>query len=151
MKILVDADACPAKYVIEQVAKEFSLPLVFLIDTSHMLTSDYGEVITVSKGMDAVDFALINRVEKGDVVVTQDYGVAAMVLGKKAYALHQNGRIYTNENIEQMLFERHLSKVARRSSNKYHGKGPKKRTIEDDKRFEDSLRKVIKKALSQQS
>ena len=72
MKILVDADACPAKNVIEQVAKEFSLPLVFLIDTSHVLEVEYGEVITVSKGIDAVDFALINRVEKGDIVVTQD-------------------------------------------------------------------------------
>ena len=151
MKILVDADACPAKNVIEQVAKEFSLPLVFLIDTSHILEVEYGEVITVSKGIDAVDFALINRVEKGDIVVTQDYGVAAMVLGKKAYAIHQKGKIYTNENIEQMLFERHLSKVARRASNKYHGKGPKKRTKEDDERFLESLRKLVKKALSEQS
>ena len=56
---------------------------------------------------------------------TQDYGVAAMALGKGAYAIHQSGKWYTDENIDQMLMERHLNKKARRASGKNHLRGPK--------------------------
>ena len=88
---------------------------------------------------DAVDYKLISICHKGDVVVSQDYGVAAMALGKEAYAIHQSGKWYTNENIDQMLMERHLNKKARRSSHKNHMKGPRKRTEEDDVRFAQSF------------
>ena len=148
MKILVDADACPCNLIIERVAKERGIELVFLTDSSHILSVDYGEVLIIGKGADAVDFALINRMEKGDLVVTQDYGVAAMALGKQGYAIHPSGKIYHNGNMDQMLFERHLSKVQRRASNKFHGKGPKKRTKEDDERFEQSFCKLIEQAMS---
>ena len=81
-------------------------------------------------------------------MVSQDYGVAAMALGKGAYAIHQSGKWYTNENIDQMLMERHLNKKARRASQKKHLKGPKKRTKEDDERFSESFEKLIQKALA---
>ena len=97
------------------LAKKYEIPCVLLCDTNHVLTSDYSEVIIVGAGADAVDFKLICLCHAGDIVVTQDYGVAAMALGKKARALHQNGKEYTNENIDQMLFERHLCKKARRN------------------------------------
>lgn len=145
MRILIDADACPVTQITVKVAKEKGIPVLILCDTSHIMKSDYAEVLVVGQGMDSVDFALLNRTQKGDIVVTQDYGVAAMVLGKNAYSIHQSGRWYTNENIEQMLFERHISKKARRSSSKFRGKGPKKRTLEDDIRFEESLRNLIEK------
>lgn len=148
MRVLVDADACPCNKIIERVSKEFELPLTFLTDSSHILTVSYGEVIIIGQGADAVDFALVNRLVKGDIAVTQDYGVAAMVLGKQGYAIHPSGKIYHNGNMDQMLFERHLSKVQRRSSNKFHGKGPRKRTKEDDERFEESFRKLIRQAMS---
>ena len=96
---------------------------MLLYDTNHVLSSDYSEVIVVGAGADAVDYKLISICHKGDVVVTQDYGVAAMALGKGAYAIHQSGKWYTNENIDQMLMERHLNKKARRSSHKNHMKG----------------------------
>lgn len=92
---------------------------------------------------DAVDYKLISICHKGDVVVSQDYGVAAMALGKGAYAIHQSGKWYTNENIDQMLMERHLNKKARRGSHKNHIKGTRKRTEEDDVRFAQSLKKMI--------
>ena len=95
---------------------------------------------------DAVDYKLISICHKGDVVVSQDYGVAAMALGKEAYAIHQSGKWYTNENIDQMLMERHLNKKARRSSHKNHMKGPRKRTEEDDVRFAQSFEKLIQMA-----
>ena len=115
MKVLVDADACPVRKVIEKVAACFEIPVIFFADTSHILDPEYGSVVVIGKGSDAVDIALINQAERGDIVVTQDYGVAAMALGKQAYAIHQSGRIYTNENIGQKLFERHLSRMQRRS------------------------------------
>lgn len=92
---------------------------------------------------DAVDYKLISICHKGDIVVSQDYGAAAMALGKGAYAIHQSGKWYTNNNIDQMLMERHLNKKARRSSHKNHIKGPKKRTEEDDVRFARSFEKML--------
>ena len=143
MQILVDADACPIISIVEIIAKEHNIPVTLLCDTNHMLQSDYSEVITVGAGADAVDFKLISICHKGDIVITQDYGVAAMILAKGAYGIHQSGKWYTNVNIDQMLMERHLNKKARRSSSKNHMKGPKKRTEEDDKRFSESFEKMI--------
>ena len=90
---------------------------------------------------------MINLCKKNDIVVTQDYGVAAMALGKGAYAIHQSGKWYTDQNIDQLLMERHFGKKARRASGKNHLKGPKKRTEEDDVRFFRSFEKLIKSIL----
>ena len=141
MRIYVDADACPVIPIVEQVAEKNNIAVTLLCDTNHVLDSDYSEVKIIGAGADAVDFALINLCGKNDIVVTQDYGVAAMALGKGAYAIHQSGKWYTDENIDQMLMERHLSKKARRASGKNHLKGPKKRTEEDDVRFKRSFEK----------
>ena len=146
MKIFVDADACPVVSVVERVAKKYQIPVILLCDTNHVLSSDYSEVVIVGAGADAVDFKLISLCHQGDIVVTQDYGVAAMALGKKAYAIHQSGKWYTDENIDRMLMERHLAKKARRGSSKNHLKGPRKRTPEDDQRFEESFEKLVRMA-----
>lgn len=143
MKIFVDADACPVVRIVEEVAEKYRVDVVLLCDTNHILASDYSEVIVVGAGLDAVDYKLISICNKGDIVVSQDYGVATMALGKGAYAIHQSGKWYTNENIDQMLMERHLNKKARRSSHKNHVKGPKKRTEEDDERFAQSFEKLV--------
>ncbi len=143
MRILVDADACPVVKIVEEVAKKYEIGITLLCDTNHILNSAYSEVVVVGAGADAVDYKLISICHKKDIVVTQDYGVAAMALGKGAYAIHQSGKWYTNENIDQMLMERHLNKKARRASHKNHVKGPRKRTQEDDERFAQSFEKMI--------
>ena len=143
MRVFVDADACPVVGIIEKVAREHNVPVTLLCDTNHVLSSDYSEVIVVGAGADAVDYKLISICHKGDIVVSQDYGVAAMALGKGAYAIHQSGKWYTNENIDQMLMERHLNKKARRASRKNHLKGARKRTSEDNERFRESFEKMI--------
>ena len=150
MRVFVDADACPVVGIVEKVAKKHNVPVTLLCDTNHVLSSDYSEVIVVGAGADAVDYKLISICHKGDIVVSQDYGVAAMALGKVAYAIHQSGKWYTNENIDQMLMERHLNKKARRGSNKNHIKGPRKRTDEDDLRFAQSFEKMILMAKSKE-
>ncbi len=150
MQIFVDADACPVVGIVEELAEKYNVPTTLLCDTNHVLYSDYSEVIVVGVGADAVDYKLISICHKGDIVVTQDYGVAAMALGKGAYAIHQSGKWYTNENIDQMLMERHLNKKARRGSHKNHIRGPKKRTEDDDIRFAHSFEKLILRAVSKE-
>ncbi len=148
-RVLVDADACPVYRIAERLAKEKNVPVILFGDTNHVLTSDYAQIRVIGAGSDAVDFALINESRPGDIIITQDYGVAAMALGKGAYAIHQSGKWYTNENIDQMLMERHLAKKARMGKGKHHLKGPAKRTEEDDRRFEESFRKLLEKRLAE--
>ena len=147
MRILIDADACPVIRLVEKIAQAYEIPVVLLCDTNHVLESDYSEIKVIGAGMDAVDFALVGMCSQGDIVVTQDYGVAAMILGKDAYGIHQSGKWYTDENIDQMLMERHINKKARRASGKHHLKGPAKRTEEDDLRFAESFEKLVSKGL----
>ena len=145
--ILVDADACPVVRQVEAAARLHHLPLILLCDEHHLMYSDYAQVRHVSSGADAVDIALMNLCKCGDIVVTQDYGVAAMALGKAAYAIHHSGKRYTDDNIEQLLMERHLAKKARRASGKHHLRGPAKFTEEDRQRFAAAFEELISLAI----
>ena len=115
MRVLIDADACPVVRIAEEIAKKHGVGVTLLCDTSHILRSDYSEIRVIGEGADAVDFALVNLCRKGDIVVTQDYGVAAMALGKGAYAIHQSGMLYTGDNIDGLLMERQRWQEAARS------------------------------------
>lgn len=145
--ILVDADACPVVRQVESIAQSYGLPVTLLCDEHHVMQSAYSQVRHVSSGADAVDIALMNLCCKGDIVVTQDYGVAAMALGRGAYAIHHSGKRYTDENIDMMLMERHLAKKARRASGKHHLRGPSKFTEEDRSRFADAFESLVVTAL----
>lgn len=145
MTILIDADACPVTAIAIRLARQRNLPVVLVTDDSHMMNSDYAEVITVGQGADAADLALINRAKVGDIVITQDYGVAALALGKGASAIHQSGMRYTNENIDLLLSQRHESRKARKAGMRMGG--PKKRTAEEDAAFEREFLKLISLAL----
>ena len=146
MTIYIDADACPVTRIAEDIARKHGIPVILLCDTNHVLTSGYSTVKVIGAGADAVDFALINLCQRGDIVVTQDYGMAALALGKGARAIHQSGKWFTDDNIDGLLMNRHLAKKARRSG-KHHLKGPAKRTEEDDKRFAESFERMIQEAL----
>ena len=146
MKIIVDADACPGKHLIEKAAKENEIEVIMYCDISHVLTSDYSTIKYMDQGFQSVDMAVANEAKKGDLVVTQDFGVAAMVLGKKAYAISPKGYIFDESNIDRMLFERHISQKVRRSGGKTSN--PRKRTEEDDRRLYDNIIRIIKSAKS---
>ncbi len=146
--ILVDADACPVVRETVEIARRHALPVTLLCDEHHVLQSDYAQVRYVSSGANAVDIALVNLCRRGDVVVTQDYGVAAMALGRGAYAIHHSGRRYTDENIDRMLMERHVAKKARRASGKHHMKGPSAFTKEDRQRFCEAFEALLTEAIS---
>ncbi|MCI6253252.1 YaiI/YqxD family protein [Eubacterium coprostanoligenes] len=141
MKILIDADGCPVVKQATQIAKESNIEVVIFCDTSHIINSDYAQIITVSKGADSVDFALVNEVKSDDIVVTQDYGLAAMVLSKGGKAITQNGMIISDSNLELLLTTRYESKKARMSG--AHLKGPKKRTAQNDEEFIKSFKSLI--------
>ena len=140
--IYIDADACPVTHIAEEIARRHGIPVTILCDTNHVMYSDYSTVKLIGAGADAVDLALINLCKAGDIVITQDYGVAALALGKGALAVHQSGKCFTDDNIGGLLMDRHLSKKARRSG-KHHLKGPAKRTEEDDRRFAESFERLI--------
>jgi len=141
MRILVDADACPVKQIIIRLAKERDIPVIMLIDTSHELDDGYSMVITVDKQADSVDFALMGLLNGDDIVVTQDYGLAAMVLGKGVRVVNQKGLVFTNDNIDKLLMDRHVGQKVRRSGGRT--KGPAKRTKEDDELFEAVFRGLL--------
>ena len=140
-KILIDADGCPVVDLTIELAKRFVWPVLLICDTSHEMHREGAETLTVSKGADAVDFVLVNRVQPGDIVVTQDYGLAAMVLAKRGVPIDQNGRVYDEGNIEQLLYGRHVAKKIRQSGGRM--KGPKKRQQADNDKFRDSLTRIL--------
>jgi uncharacterized protein len=143
MRIIVDADACPGRDIIENVARDNNLEVIMFCDLNHRLFSDYSSIRYVDSGFQSVDMAVANESKAHDIVVTQDYGVAAMCLGRKAYAISPKGYIYDNENMDRLLFERHISQKVRRGGGKTSN--PKKRTSEDDERLEKNLKRLIQK------
>ena len=142
MKILIDADGCPVVDIALRVAAQAEVRAVILCDTAHEFYREDVETVTVSKGADSVDFALVNRVEPGDIAVTQDYGLAAMCLAKGACPIRQDGLLYGPDNMDRLLEERYTAGKLRRAGGRV--RGPKKRTSEQDRDFEAALRNLIK-------
>jgi uncharacterized protein len=141
MRIIVDGDACPGISIIENIAKKYNLPLIVYCDINHYINLDYGEVKVVDSGFQSVDMYVVNTCKSNDVVISQDYGVAAICLGKGAHLLNPKGNFYTEENIDRMLEQRHISQKIRRAGGRTSN--PKKRTKEDDIRLEKNLIKII--------
>ena len=110
MTILIDADGCPVVDLTLQIAKRFVVPVIILCDTAHQIEREGAQTLVFDKGADSVDFALVNRVKPGDVVVTQDYGLASMCLAKCARVLNQNGLEYTDDNIDALMLRRYENK-----------------------------------------
>ena len=141
MRILIDADGCPVVDIAIKIAKEHSLKCIIICDTAHVFEREGAETITVSSGADSVDFALANRVEKGDIVVTQDYGLAAMCLARRAIPISQDGMVYSDDNIDALLLQRHTAKKIRNSGGRL--KGNSKRTQEQNLAFEQKLTELV--------
>jgi uncharacterized protein len=141
MRILVDADACPVKDIIIKLAKENSIDVIMFTDTSHVIDDGYSTVVTCDQHADSVDYTLVNSIKSGDIVVTQDHALASMAMSPKVVVINQDGFIYDASNIDLLLSIRHESAKIRRSGGRTPG--PKKRTREDDEKFETLLKQVI--------
>ncbi|MEE0265759.1 MAG: YaiI/YqxD family protein [Acutalibacteraceae bacterium] len=147
MTVFIDADGCPVIKEAEKLCKKYNVFLTVMCDPSHIIKSDYAKVITVGAGANAVDLALINSCKQGDIVITQDYGLAALALGKGCRAINQNGMLYTNDNIDMLLDTRYIAQKLRNSKSKHHIKGPKKRTKQDNLSFTASFEKLLSELL----
>lgn len=141
MKILVDADACPVKNEIIEVAKKYLLEVHMFIDVNHRLDGYEAVIHTVDQGADSVDLALINSMSIGDVVISQDYGVATLALARKGYVMLPSGRHIHDGNIDQLLFERHIGRETRKQ--KMRGERHKKRTPLDNENFQRQFEQLI--------
>ncbi len=140
-KVLIDADGCPVVDSTIKIAGEYQWKCIILCDTSHFFEREGAETITVSKGPDSVDFVLVNMLEEGDVVVTQDYGLAAMCMARRAIPINQDGRIYDHNNIEGLLMARHEAKKIRNAGGRL--KGNKKRSAFMNDAFEEKFRMMM--------
>lgn len=145
MRVFVDADACPVVDITVKLCQKNGVECVLLCDTAHEMRREGARTLVFDKGADSVDFALVNRVKAGDLVVTQDYGLASMCLAKLAIVMHQDGWRYTDDNIGALLFQRSESRRYRASGGRI--KGPPKRTKEQDERFEQALGDLLQQTV----
>lgn len=141
MKMLIDADGCPVVDIAIRLSGSYNLPCLLLCDTAHSFNREGAETLTFDKGADSVDYALVNRIAPGDIVITQDYGLASMCLAKNARVLHQDGWEYTPHNIDALLLVRHDSRKFRSFGGRM--KGMKKRTLQQDQSFAASLERLL--------
>lgn len=141
MRIVIDADGCPVVDEAIAIAKGFGLECLLLCDTSHRFEKEGARTLVFSKGADSVDFALVNLVQLGDVVITQDYGLAAMCLARGVRILNQDGMEYTAHNIEGLLLARHTAKKIRNGGGRL--KGQAKRSPAQDKAFVSALHALL--------
>lgn len=141
MKILIDADGCPVVDIIVTLCRRYALPCRILCDTAHEIHKPGAQTMVYDKGSDSVDYALVNQVCCGDIVITQDYGLASMCLARGTKVLHQDGWQYTTDNIDALLLVRHNSRKQRASGTRV--KGPKKRTSQQNQAFSAALEELI--------
>ena len=146
MKIFIDADGCPVVDIAVRLGKEAGVDCVIICDTSHSIEKDGATTITVPKGNDSVDFTLVNMAQKGDIVITQDYALAAMCLAREAIPVSQDGFVYDGSNIDSLLMQRHMAKKVRMSGGRI--KGPAKRTQGQNKAFEELLGKLLNEPIA---
>ena len=141
MRIIIDADGCPVVRIAVDIANKHSVPVIIVCDCAHYFDIPGTETITVTRGADSADFRIVNMISPGDIVITQDYGLAAMALARKATPISQNGVIYSDDNIDSMLLARHTARKIRNSGGRL--KGPSKRTQEQDQTFINTLTKIL--------
>ena len=142
-QVLIDADGCPVVDLTLQIAKRFGVPVIILCDTAHQLEREGAQTLVFDKGADSVDFALVNRVKPGDLVVTQDYGLASMCLARCARVLNQNGLEYTADNMDALMLRRYENKKLLRAGK--HPKGSPKRTKAQDEAFASTLTSLLER------
>ena len=145
MQVLIDADACPVVDIAVRLCKQYNIPCLLLCDTAHIMHREGADTLIFDKGADSVDFALVNRAKAGDIVITQDYGLASMCLGKRVRVLHQDGWEYTEYNISGLMEQRHAAKKHRLAGGRT--KGPAKRTRQQDEAFAAAFEKLLQQAV----
>lgn len=142
MKILIDADGCPVVKLAIQIGLKYNLEILLISDTSHVFNFNNNvKLIIADKGKDSSDFIILNKALKDDIVITQDYALASICLTKGCFPINQNGFLYTNENIDELLFRKHINKKLRKIGKMDYK--IKKRLKKDDEKFAINFNKLI--------
>jgi len=141
MELWIDADACPVVDIAIRVAQTYHVTVTLVCDDAHHMQREGARTITVARGADSADLMLVNLLKRGDAVVTQDYGLAALCLARGARVMDPNGRVYNDDNIDSLLGMRHVAARVRRGGGRL--KGPPKRTKQQDEWFEQALERVL--------
>ena len=146
MKMFIDGDSCCAIKTAEAIASKNNIECHIYCDSSHIIKSDYSEVHIIQKGANAVDFAIVNVLNKGDVIITNDAGLAALALAKKGFAVNTFGMEYTNRNIMSFLNRRYIYKDAKRKCKRdqVHGRHTLCKT-DSTTSFKTQLYRIIKR------
>ena len=141
LRVLVDADGCPVVDITVRLCGKYGVQCFLLCDTAHDIKRDGATTLVFDKGADSVDYALANRLLPGDLVITQDYGLASLCLARGARILHQDGWEYSRDNIDALLTFRHEARKQRAKTGRC--KGPRKREREQDAAFEAALKRIL--------
>jgi len=146
IRILIDADSCPVIDLTEEISEEYKIEVLIFVDYDHQLDSDYGKIIKMDTENQSVDMEIVNRSQSGDIVITQDYGLAALVLGRGVYVLNFYGKEYTEHNIDNLLMRRHHNAKMRRAGKRHPSHS--KRTQKDDSKYKKGLIEIIERKIS---
>ena len=141
MEIFVDADGCPVVDLAIKVARDYDINIIVVKNYAVHIEDDYAEIVTVDISSDSADYYIVNRINMGDIIVSQDHGLAAMCLSKGAICINQNGFVINDANIDGMLNRRHMNSKLRREQRIYSKF--KKRSSQDNESFEKNLRRII--------
>ncbi len=143
MRVMIDGDGCPVAFEAAEICKKMDVECIIVCDTSHVLNIDGIETVVVEKGADSADFKIVNMINKGDVVITQDYALAAMCLARGSFAINQDGKEYNEKNIDGLLFSRYTAKKIRNAGGRL--KGPHKRTNEQTELFKTNFSAMLER------
>lgn len=142
--VLVDADACPnqIKKAILEISNFYEYKVFFIASYSHA-TDQYrnAEWILVDSEPEAVDMYIVNHSIEGNVVITQDHGLASLLVSKGVYVISPRGKRFTDEEMPSLLQSRYYSSKLRRSG--HRTKGPSRFTQEDAERFSESFKNIF--------
>lgn len=142
MRLLIDGDACPDKEEIKHLAMCYQTEMIVYIDYAHVLSDDYFQVVECEVGNDSVDMRIVRDAKAGDLVITQDYGLAGLLLCKNVNVLHISGKIIDSKNIDELLMSRYVSAQQRKKTK--HIKGPSKRSSDMRIYFLQQLENILK-------
>ena len=146
MRIIIDGDSCPVIEEAKNIAQKNDIRLIIFCDYNHNINSNYGKVKKVDQSFQSVDMEIVNFIKEKDIVITDDYGLASLVLSKKCLVINSKGMIYNNNNIDNLLMRRHINKKIRRAGGRHPS--PSKRTKQDNKLFIKNLIKLINENLN---
>lgn len=144
MRLIVDGDGSPVKKEVIQLGKKFELPVLIVTSIDHYTAEaqpEFVHYIYVDKGADRADYEIVKLVEPEDVVITQDYGLASLILPKGARVFHQSGKEYKKETIDRLLDQRYMSAQLRNAGKKT--KGPKAFTQKNKNSFLAELTQAL--------